>query len=369
MKIIFLVLSFELGGSERRGIILARYFKRRGFDVELWGLSEPGILSKICDENAIPWKIFPFDWYQNPGKRLANLYNLFRVLKKAKPDVILSHTLIPNTVCGLVWRWTGAKKIIAYEGGHEFGLADRKWETLAARQIPQFVCNAQHLADEMMRFYNLDKDKIEIIPNGVELPEAVHTRTWWRSKLGVDADAFLAVMVANLSEFKDHETLIRAWRLVLDRSASRDRQIRLLLAGKNFGTEPRLKSLVNDLGMQENVQFLGQVQDIAGLLETVDIGVYSSRKEGVPNGVLECMWAGLAIVATDAKGIKEVLGEHQSAWLSPLDDAGRFADKILVLMEDMETRNRIGNRNRERVAKYYSPEKMCEKTERLVIGG
>ena len=368
MKIIILTLSFELGGSERRAITLARYFKRRGFDVELWGFNGPGELSKTCDENDMPWKIIPFNWYQKPGKRIANLFNLFYALRKAKPDVLLPHTLIPNTACGLVWRWTGAKSCIGYEGGHEFGLADRKWETLAAKQIPQFICNAQHLADEMMRFYNLDKDKFEIIPNGVELPEAVHARTWWRSKLGVDENAFLAVMVANLSGFKDHETLIRSWRLVLDRSASTGRQIVLLLAGKNFGTEPKLKSLVSDLGIQKNVLFLGQVQDIAGLLRSVDIGVYSSKKEGVPNGVLECMQVGLAIAATDGRGIREVVGEHQSAWLSPLDDVDRFADNILTLMEDRATRKKIGDRNRERVARDYSPEKMCERTERLVVG-
>jgi glycosyltransferase involved in cell wall biosynthesis len=368
LKIILLTLSFELGGSERRAITLARYFKQRGFDVELWGFNGPGVLSKICDENNIPWKVVPFNWYQKPGKRLANLFILFYALKKANPDVLMPHTLIPNTACGLVWRWTGARKCIGYEGGHEFGLTNSYLETLAANLVPLFICNAQHLADEMTLFYNLDKGKIKIIPNGVELPEPMHSRAWWRSKLGVDENTFLAAMVANLSGFKDHETLIRAWRLVLDRPALRDRQTRLLLAGKDFGTEPRLKGLVSDLGMQENVQFLGQVQDIAGLLQSVDIGVYSSRKEGVPNGVLECMQAGLAIAATDGKGIREALGEHQSEWLSPMDDLDRFADNILFLMEDPVARKKIGNRNKERVERDYSPEKMCASTERLVIG-
>jgi len=94
-------------------------------------------------------------------------------------------------------------------------------------------------------------------------------------------------MVANLSGFKDHEALIRAWRLVLDQLSSEERNAKLLLAGKNFGTEPSLKRLVGKLSLEDDVLFLGQVEDVSGLLQSVDLGVYSSKSEGSPNGVLE----------------------------------------------------------------------------------
>ncbi len=366
MKIIILTLSFDLGGSERRAITLAQFFKRQGNDVELWGFNGPGTLSQICDEAHIPWKVVPFNWFQKPEKRLANLFQLLITLRKAKPDILLPHTLIPNTACGLVWRWTGAKKCIGYEGGHEFGLADRNWETLAVKLTPMFICNAQHLADDMARFYNLDTNKIKIIPNGVELPKAQHTHAWWREEMGVNEDTFLAVMVANLSGFKDHETLIRTWRLVLDRLGTSGMNTKLLLAGKNFGAESRLKSLVGELGIQDNVLFLGYVRDVAGLLQSVDIGVYSSKREGVPNGLLECMWAGLAIAANGGEGIREVVGEHQSPWLSSSEDLDQFAENILALREDAGSRKKIGDCNRERVMREYSPEQMCKITEALI---
>jgi glycosyltransferase involved in cell wall biosynthesis len=347
---------------------LARYFKQRGADVELWGFNGPGIISQMCAEENIPCRIVPFQWHQNAGKRFASLFHLLNRLKKVCPDILLPHTLIPNMACGLVWRWSGAKKCIGYEGGYEFGLVDRRWETLAAKRMPLFICNAQHLADEMVRYYHLDKNKIKIIRNGVELPEAVHSRVWWRAKLGVSEDTLMAVMVATLSRFKDHETLIRSWRMVLDRLSTSGRDTKLLLAGKDDGTEPRLKSLVSDLGIQDDVLFLGQVQDISGLLQSVDMGVYSSRREGCPNGVLECMRAGLAIAATEGEGIREVVGEHQYPWLSSLEDIGQFAENILALIEDAGSRKKIGDYNRKRVMREYSPEQMCKTTERLVLG-
>lgn len=183
MKIILITLSLELGGSEQRAITLARFFKNRGYEVELWGFSGPSPLSQICEQAGIPWRAFPLTWFRNPILRLLDLVRLASALRKAGPDVLLPHTLIPNTICGLIWRWSGAKYCLGYEGGHEFGLAGRMWEKLAVEKMPGIICNARHLADEMERFYAIEKNKVEIIPNGVDLPPARDSREWWRRRL------------------------------------------------------------------------------------------------------------------------------------------------------------------------------------------
>lgn len=368
MKIIFLTISLDLGGSERRAITLAKYFRQRGFEVEIWGFNGPGLLSQICDDSHIPWKEVPFRWYQEPRERLINLFHLLNLLRQARPDILLPHTLIPNAICGLIWRWSGAKKCIGYEGGYEFGLMDWNWEKLAVKQLPMVICNAQHLAKAMISYYNLRDKKVKIVPNGVELPPPAHSRTWWRAKLGVTEDAFLAIMVANLSTKKSHGELLRTWRLVLDNLPENERNAKLLLAGQDFGTGPDLKCLASELGLDDDVLFLGQVDDISGLLQSVDLGVYSSRSEGSPNGVLECMQAGLAIAGTDIEGIREIIGEDQYPWLAPPEDLDQFARNILMLKRNLELRRKIGHYNRNRIIKNYSPEHMCRATEALITG-
>jgi glycosyltransferase involved in cell wall biosynthesis len=175
-------------------------------------------------------------------------------------------------------------------------------------------------------------------------------------------------MVANLSTFKDHETLIQAWRLVLDRLPEDQRNAKLLLAGKDFGTQSSLKRLTRELRLEDDVLFLGQVDDISGLLQSVDLGVHSSRSEGSPNGVLECMQAGLAIVATDLEGTREAFEKYQYPWLASPDNPNQFAQNILTLKQDLILRTKIGIYNRDRVLIEYSPEKMCKSTEALVAG-
>ncbi len=336
--------------------------------MELWGFNGPGTLSQICDELHLPWRVVPFNWYQEPSRRLINIFDLLKLLRQARPDILLPHTLVPNTVCGLIWRWSGAQKCIGYEGGYEFGLLNRNWERFAAKRLSSIICNAHHLAKAMISYYALDQKKIKIIPNGVELSQPMHSRAWWRAKLGVDQDTFLAIMVANLSGFKDHEALIRTWRLVLDQLSESEKNAKLLLAGKNFGTELSLRRLVSELKLENDVLFLGQVDDVSGLLQSVDLGVYSSKSEGSPNGVLECMRSGLAVAATDLEGIREVFGEDQYPWLASHDDVHQFAQNILILKRDLALRKKIGSYNRGRVMKEYSVEQMCKTTETLIMG-
>ncbi|MBI5353119.1 MAG: glycosyltransferase [Chloroflexi bacterium] len=365
MKIIFITASFDLGGSERRAITLAKYFQFQGAEVELWGFDGPGRLSQICDEVQLRWKLIPFNWYQHPVKRMIALLNLLNQLKAAKPDILLPHTVIPNAVCGLIWQWSWAKKCIGYEGGYEFGLANQGWEKYAAKRLSSIICNSHHLADAMSKSYGLDRNKINIIPNGIDLPAPENSRSLWREKLGVDENTFLAVMVSNLSRFKDHQTLLSAWKLVWDQLSPSERNAQLLLAGKDLGTGSALKEQVRELGLENSVLFLGQVEDVSGLLHSVDIGVFSSNSEGSPNGVLECMQAGLAVAATDIEGISEIVGDDYQ-WLSSPGDADQFAKNILALKRDATLRVKIGGINRERIAERHSPQKMCEATEKLI---
>ena len=66
-----------------------------------------------------------------------------------------------------------------------------------------------------------------------------------------------------------------------------------MLAGRFDSKYDDLLALTTDLKLQENIIFLGWVDDIPGLLSAVDICVFSSLTEGSPNGVLESMAAGL----------------------------------------------------------------------------
>src|SRR5436309_463597 len=92
VRIIIAIGDLELGGAERQALLLAEYLtKHERASVELWGLgTADGLVSKICEQKGIPWRIVPAPWFTSKKDKLRNLVRLTLTLRKARPDVILS---------------------------------------------------------------------------------------------------------------------------------------------------------------------------------------------------------------------------------------------------------------------------------------
>jgi glycosyltransferase involved in cell wall biosynthesis len=242
----------------------------------------------------------------------------------------------------------------------------RIFDWLAVKNTPLFISNSRHGAEYLTRFFGVDPAKIEIVYNAVELPLPVVSRSAWRERLGAGEADIVAVMVANLHSNKDHATLVRAWRLVLAGSSLQGRKAILALAGYQGDTYGQLQELTEELGIADAVRFLGQVNDISGLVHAADIGVFSSRSEGMPNGVLECMAAGLPVVGTDIPGIRESVSSDNYELLVPVGDHRAFSEHIQKLATSPESRRLIGEANRSRIKAVFNRQKICEQMVGLI---
>jgi glycosyltransferase involved in cell wall biosynthesis len=268
----------------------------------------------------------------------------------------------------LTWRWTGARLCVWNQrdlGVGSEGIGPRS-QRAAVRRVRLVIANSQAGAEYLIRELGVPEGRIRVIRNGIELDPRAAGRDAWRRSLGVEAGCFLAVMVANLQPAKDHVTLLRAWRILLDRLPAGRREAVLLLAGYSGPTADRIKALAFDLDLGRRVRFLGPVKDVAGLLGAADLGVLSSRSEGCPNGVLECMAAGLPVVGTDIPGIREALGPDAARLLAPAGDAEGLAQRIQLFAGDPGLRAQAGEANRRRAQAEFSLQRMCEETTALL---
>jgi len=369
-RVIFIFNTLDLGGAERQGLLLARLLLREvGARVEVWGFTGPGRVAELCDAWGIPWRVVPVSWGSGYGRRTRALLRLATALRRARPRVLLPYTLLPNVLCGLVWRWTGARLCVWNQRDLGLGMTGSALERRALAGTPLFIANSQHGAEQLTASFGAPPERVRVIRNGVEPAEPESNRREWRARLGVDDACFLAGMIANLSDFKDHETLLRAWRRVADAFAAEGRKAVLLLAGRFENTHDRLQALAANLDLGSTVHFLGKVDDVAGLLGAIDLGVLSSRCEGCPNGVLENMAAGLAVTGTDIPGIREALGEDAVPWLAPPGDDEALAARILALAADADLRASLGERNRRRVAEVFAPARMYAEMTAVITDG
>lgn len=366
-RVIVFFNNLDLGGAERQGLVLARHLAREEHAaVEVWGFSGPGRVAELCDEAGIPWHVAPFQWGGSRLNLLAQLLRLIRTLRRARPDVLLPYTLGPNVVCGALWRFSGARACIWQQRDAGIGCCPAHLQRYAIRRTPQFIANSTASAAFLTGELGVSPEQINVVHNGVVLTPAVEGRESWRAKLGLrDADV-VACMIANLHDNKDHDTLLHAWRLVLDQVPNNLPPPQLLLAGRFDGAELRLKALAFDLNLGFTVRFLGGVDDISGLLSAVDLGVFSSRPtEGCPNGILECMAAGLPVVATNILGSRDALGENTN-WLAESGDYSNLGQKILSLLKRPDLRAADGKRNQQRVQEVFSADRMCRETVEVI---
>jgi len=366
-RIIFVLGNLELGGAERQALILARYLSgHEQAKVEVWGFNKSGPVAEICEQHGLPWLVIPYPFAESRLSRFGALFRVARSLRQAKPDILLPYTFGPNLVCGLVWKWTGARACVwnqRDEGIVPFGSPSVPW---AVKRTTHFISNSETGARFLIDQLGVNEARVTVIPNGVETIAAEMGRSAWRERLAVDDRTFVACMVANLHSNKDHATLLHAWRKVVSEFVNNGRSALLVLAGRHDGAYESLASLASELQIDDNVRFAGPVSDVRGLLKAVNVSVFSSRSEGCPNAVLESMAAGLPVAGSDIKGIRDVVGPGGAQFLAPAGDADSLSEVLLKMAKNPELCARIGTENSQRVRDKYDSLRMCRETAALL---
>lgn len=365
-RIIILFGSLELGGAERQGLLLAKHLKEEQHAyVEVFGFNSPGKSASICEKEGIPWCIVPLPFSGNRFQQWFRLIRFIFALRKKRPHILLPYTMVPNVCSGIVWRWTGAQLCIWNQRDEGRERMTPKIEQRAVQKTPYFISNSQHGAQFLAQELGVNSNNIRVIHNGVNLAFPQKSKEEWKKELGAD-NAFLVCMIANLSPYKDWVTLFKAWKQVKKELDKKREPAFLLLAGSHNVMYSSIHKLAVDEGIDQSVLFLGRVDDISGLLNAVDLAVFSSKLEGLPNGILEAMAAGLAVVGTDIPGIREALGPEGHPYLAPPDNDKRFANLIVNFFDDVDLRRSVGEKLKQRTKNNFSPEKMCEEMVELM---
>lgn len=156
-----------------------------------------------------------------------------------------------------------------------------------------------------------------------------------------------AVACGTLHWTKDHETTLTALRRALDRGAD----LTLDLIGEGPG-RTQLLFAIDDLDLSERVRLLGRLPaaEVARRLRDADLFVHTSSSEGISNAVLEAMATGLAVVTTDAGGMREAVRDGIDGLVVPVRGAEATADALVRLAADPDLRDRLGASARRRVA-------------------
>jgi len=354
---IFRIGSYNnLGGAETKAITLAEILKNDiGANVLFLANGGNGVVKQVLDDKGFKTLVFKYDLKAKPFKKAINIFRQIQFLKKYKPDFILPWSSDNCKSILPFWKLTGAKYAwwnMQDEGRGLYKTANEKKLLLSASEIVSNSLAGQMFINET---YNIPKNQIKLYNNPTELPEISKIKPVWKQRLGLSKDTLIVSMMANITRWKDHETLFKAWKLVVNHFEQKHIKIKLLLAGDCREITKELKVLGFDLNISDSVIFLGSILEVNALILESDLIVHSSNHEGCPNAVCEAMALKKPVVGTDIPGVREALSnKYEQYTLTSPNDGKDLAEKIIYLIQNPELSDSIAAFNRNRIAENYT---------------
>ena len=300
-RILICIPFLTLERTETQALLLGTFLKNCGAVVEFAAFykKEGKLIPKLQDQ-IISYTMFPYDIsvvHKKGFAKLSLVIRFIRFLRKGKYTYIVPFTYYPNLLCNLSWRFSTAKKCYWNQRGME-AINISVLEKIAKILKPAYIANSEASLAYIVKRHKLKDYKGSIIYNG--LPEIVPKEVagTWKERLALSADDFCIAYVANFFPEKDHETLLKAINFLISNEKP-NRRLKLVLAGYAISSEclNKVKALVLDLHLEENVVFIESTDDVAGLLNIADLAVLTSVSEGLSNALLEYMSMRLAVVA------------------------------------------------------------------------
>jgi glycosyltransferase involved in cell wall biosynthesis len=352
-RILYLVTRAERGGAQTHVLDLACSM-RPDFEVSV-ATGEEGFLTEACRERAIPVYVLPH--LQREVRPLADARafgEIWQLIRKLRPDLLHLHTFQAGflaRLAGRILRIPSVYTIHAWLYGtaavSRFSSAlSGPCERLAARWCERII-TVSRAGARVARGHRIGSpSKLVTIHNG--LPDCSE-----QARLS-PTETPVITMVARFIEGKDHDLLLRAF-------ARTPKGPRLRLVGDG-PTRASVESLAHELGIQEQVDFLGNRDDVASLLATSDVFVLASRSEMLPISILEAMRAGLPVIASDVGGVGEAVTHNENGFLVPSGSVSALAQALTDLTNDYALRLRMGQAGRQRFTRQFLSSSMQERT-------
>lgn len=359
-NVLFIVDSFEQGGSERQALQLLSQLHASGqCNVHLATLQNRGSLRADADQLGIGEILeYPLTSFYDLNF-VKQLGRLRRYIKANKIDVVHTHCFYTN-IFGMTGAFLSGVRARVTSKGETDGFRtpmQKRAERLSFRLAHRVIANCLVVQNQLIK-EGVSPARIIQHYNGLDLarfqvdPALRREQALASFGLPVKPARRFVTIVANLhNPVKDHPMFLRA--------AARVRAVvpdaGFIIAGEGSLLES-LRELARQLGIERDVFFIGRCDRVADLLSVSEVGVLSSKAEGFANAILEYMAAGLPVVATAVGGVREAIVEAESGFVEPAGDDQKMAERIVEILGDSERARNMGQLGKIIVAEKFAGE-------------
>jgi len=192
---------------------------------------------------------------------------------------------------------------------------------------------------EIAKRYKLGKQIVHIPGVGVDFRKLDDVLPQTR-----DPDTFTLIYAAEFSERKNQQFLIHAMRKLPE-------NVRLILPGDGALLDS-CKALAKKMGVESRITFPGHVDNMPHWYAKADAAVSSSRSEGLPFNIMEAMYSGLPVVASEIKGHTDLIQDGETGLLYSFGDMKAYVNQVQSLLDHSDLRQYIGRNAKSSVVQY-----------------
>jgi glycosyltransferase involved in cell wall biosynthesis len=301
----------------------------------------------------------------NPVQSLTGLYKfrseLDKVIQDFQPSVINTNHLPAEIYVGIasLGRKNFPRRVFTQRGNEYSGISCHvlKWVLKSADKC---VVTTEYQKQVTQKFLGVPGSKIKLIPNCTEVHLQPDNDRTYRKKWGVKDNELLFGMIGSICPNKAQMTLLRAAAMCKDSLPN----AKYAFIGKRSRVTPKyldeLEALIESLSMRDRVILPGFIEDVAGVMRSLDVVVSASLKEGFGRTIIESWAAGKPVITSDAAGPKCLVHNDVDALIFTTENYEQLAQQ-LVLMKDQSLRNRLGDAGYNNVLNQYDPREVARK--------
>ena len=256
--------------------------------------------------------------------------------------------------------------IHATEAGRNSGIHDdtqryiNDTEWLLTYEATEVIVNSNFMKNDLQRLFGLPYDKINVIPNGINLTNftGIDRDYDFRRQYAMDNEKII-LYVGRLVYEKGVQHLIAAMPKVL----SNYNDAKLIIAGRG-GMIDELKAEAASLGLTDKIYFTGYLDSkkVQKMYKCADIAVFPSTYEPFGIVALEAMLAGVPTVVSDVGGLNEIVNHGVDGMKAYAGNPNSIADSITALLYDHQLATNVAKKAKQKVKEQFNWEKIAQDT-------
>ena len=274
---------------------------------------------------------------------LSFVFRLWRIVRRHRPDITHIHSRRGADTLGLLGAWLASRGRVIVSRRVDNPLPRNLVTRLRYAILPDHVVAVSKGIRRVLLDAGVPAAQVSQVYSAVEASsyQSALTREAARARLGLDAQAGVIVVIAQLIPRKGHRFLLEAVPELLARHPGL--QVLFVGDGELRGV---LAADVAARGLGGVVHLLGYREDVADILRAADLLVHPATMEGFANVAMQAMAAGIPVVSSAVGGMPESVRDGENGFLVPPADPVALAAAIGRLLGDPVLRQRLGARGR-----------------------